>query len=156
MFAARERGRWQGIIGAVFGIASVVGPLLGGFLTETHNILGLTTNWRWTLYLNVPIAIIAFLIIAIYCPALKHDKRPKVDFLGASLLTFCLATLILAIDNTDVIFADFISNTGINLVSLRVAMLSAVALAFVSFIVVENRAKEPILPMYFFRSFAPY
>lgn len=66
LFSPRERGKWQGIIGAVFGLSSVVGPLLGGFLTDPHNLLGMTTNWRWTFWINVPVGIVSFLLIARY------------------------------------------------------------------------------------------
>lgn len=152
LFAARERGRWQGFIGAVFGISSVAGPLIGGFLTEPHNIFGLVTNWRWTLFVNVPIGIIAFIVIAIYCPTLKHDRHPRVDYAGATLLALGLSTLVLAIDNTKTIFADFMSTTGINLLWLRIIMFSIVALAIALLIFVERRAKEPILPLYFFKN----
>jgi EmrB/QacA subfamily drug resistance transporter len=152
LFAARERGKWQGFTGAVFGISSVIGPLLGGFLTEPHNIFGLITNWRWTLFINVPVAVIAFIVIMIYCPTLKHDKRPKVDYTGAALLAVGLATLVLAINNTETIFANLMSSTGISLVWLRVIMFSVVAIITAWFIVIERRAKEPILPMYFFKN----
>jgi EmrB/QacA subfamily drug resistance transporter len=152
LFAARERGKWQGLIGAVFGIASVIGPLLGGYLTDANNILGLVTNWRWTLYINVPIGIIAFIIITIYCPTLKHDKKPSVDYAGATLLAIALAVLILAIDNTETIFANLISSTGISLLWLRIIMFSIVFIAIAGFIAVERRAKEPILPIYFFKN----
>ena len=152
LFAARERGKWQGLIGAVFGIASVIGPLLGGFLTDSNNILGMVTNWRWTLYINVPIGIIAFIVIAIFCPALKHDKKPSVDYVGATLLAIGLAVLILAIDNTETIFAGLIDSTGISLIWLRVIMFSIVIISITGFIVVERNAKEPILPIYFFKN----
>jgi MFS family permease len=72
LFAARERGRWQGLIGSVFGIASFIGPLLGGYLTETHHLLSWVTDWRWTFFINIPVGILAFAIIAIFCPPLKH------------------------------------------------------------------------------------
>lgn len=105
LFSPRERGKWQGLIGAVFGLSSVIGPLLGGFLTDPHSFLGLTTNWRWTFWINVPIGIISFFIIAKYLPLIKHDHKPKIDVLGANLLTVALSTLILAVDNTERIFA---------------------------------------------------
>jgi EmrB/QacA subfamily drug resistance transporter len=152
LFSARERGKWQGLIGAVFGISSVVGPLLGGFLTDSNNIFGLITNWRWTLYINVPIGIIAFIVIAIFCPSLKRDSKPKVDYAGAALLATALATLILAIDNTEVIFANLIASTGISLLGLRATLFAIVVAAIVGFIIVERRAKEPILPPYFFKN----
>lgn len=153
LFAARERGKWQGIIGAVFGIASVVGPLLGGFLTDGHSVFGLaTTDWRWTFWINVPIGIIAFIVIAIYCPALKHDKKPRVDYVGAALLAVFLSTLILAIDNTEQIFADVMSATGLSLIGLRVIMFSIVGAALGALIMVERRVQEPIIQLNFFKN----
>ncbi|MBC7459644.1 MFS transporter [Candidatus Saccharibacteria bacterium] len=152
LFAARERGRWQGLIGAVFGLSSVVGPLLGGFLTDGQSILGLTTDWRWTFYINVPIGIAAFALIALFAPALKHAQKSKIDYLGAGLLAIFLGVLILAVDNTQTIFADFMNATGISLTNLRILMYSIVVLAGIAFVVVENRVKEPILPMSFFKN----
>lgn len=152
LFAARERGRWQGLIGAVFGLASVIGPLLGGWLTDGHAIFSLTTDWRWTFYINVPIGILAFILIAIYCPALRHAAKAKIDYAGAALLSVALATLILAVDNTDVIFADLLSATGMSLATLRVIMFAIVTFATAGFIYVENRVKEPILPLKFFKN----
>lgn len=152
LFAARERGKWQGLIGATFGISSVVGPLLGGFLTESHNIFGLTTDWRWTFYINIPIAIAAFIVIAIYCPTLRHDKKPQVDYWGAALLTVALATLVLAVDNTEQVFAGFLSATGMSLEVLQVIMFSIVAVAITALIMVERRVKEPIIDLHFFKN----
>ena len=152
LFAARERGRWQGLIGAVFGLSSVIGPLLGGWLTDGHTIFGLTTDWRWTFFINVPVGIIAFIVIAIYCPALRHAKKARIDYAGAALLSVGLATLILAVDNTENIFADLMAATGLSLAGLRIIMFTIVAAATTGFIYVENRAKEPILPLKFFRN----
>ena len=152
LFAARERGRWQGLIGAVFGLASVVGPLLGGWLTDGHAFFGLMTDWRWTFYINVPIGIVAFILIAIYTPALRHAAKAKIDYAGAALLSVALATLILAVDNTEVIFADLMSATGLTLAGLRIIMFMIVAVASAAFIYVEHKAKEPILPLKFFKN----
>jgi len=152
LFAARERGRWQGLIGAVFGLSSVVGPLLGGWLTDGNTVFGLTTDWRWTFFINVPVGILAFILIAIYCPALRHASKAKVDYAGAALLSVALATLILAVDNTDVIFGDLMSATGLTLLGLRIIMFSIVAVALASFIYVEHKAQEPVLPLRFFKN----
>jgi len=152
LFAARERGRWQGLIGAVFGLASVVGPLLGGWLTDGHAVFGAMTDWRWTFFINVPIGILAFILIAIFSPALRHAAKARIDYLGAALLSVALATLILAVDNTETIFGDLLDATGLSLVGLRVIMFSVVALATAAFIVVERRAKEPVLPLRFFEN----
>lgn len=152
LFAARERGKWQGFIGAVFGVASIVGPLLGGFLTEAHNIFGLTTDWRWTFFINIPVGIAALAIIAIFCPPLKHENKPKIDYAGVGLLAVGLATLVLAVDNTDKIFADFLNSTGMSLLALRAIMFAIVAVAVTAFIFVERRAQEPILELKFFKN----
>ncbi len=151
LFAARERGKWQGIIGAVFGLASVVGPLLGGFLTDGHTLFGVTTDWRWTFFINVPVGIIAFIVIAIACPALKHAKKPVIDYAGVALLTVGLATLILAVDNTESIFAEFMNATGMSLLVLRTIMGAIIVMALSAFVYVEARAKEPVLPLHLFQ-----
>lgn len=152
LFAARERGRWQGMLGAVFGISSVIGPLLGGFLTESHQVFSWVTDWRWTFFINVPVAILAFIVIAIYCPSLKHDKKPKIDYTGAALLAVALGVLVLAVDNTETIFADFMNATGLTLTWLRVIMFSIVAVSTAALIAVERRAKQPILPLHMFKN----
>lgn len=152
LFAARERGKWQGLFGAVFGLSSLVGPFLGGWLTDGQTIAGLTTDWRWTFYINVPVAVIAFIVITIFCPTLKHSKKPVIDFAGASLLTLALGTLVLAVDNTEQIFKDLIDATGMSLTTLRIIMFSIVAIATALFIWIERRAKEPILPLRLFQN----
>jgi len=152
LFAARERGRWQGLIGAVFGLSSVIGPLLGGFLTDNQQVLGLVTDWRWTFYINVPIGIAAFALIAIFAPRHGKVKKVSIDFLGAGLLTVFLGVLILAVDNTEQIFAGFMEATGISLLVLRLAMYTVVLAAGIAFVIWESKVKEAILPMSFFKN----
>jgi EmrB/QacA subfamily drug resistance transporter len=152
LFAARERARWQGLIGAVFGLASVVGPLLGGYLTDGQTIFGLTTDWRWTFYINVPIGIVAFILISIYCPPLRRAAKAVIDYLGAALLSVSLAVLIISVDNTESIFAGFMDATGMSLMTLRAILFSIVAAAVAAFIYAEHKAKEPILPLRFFKN----
>ena len=151
LFAARERGKWQGLIGAVFGISSVIGPLLGGWLTDGHSFFGFMTDWRWTFFINVPVAIVALILIAIYCPALRHTKKPRIDYAGAGLLTLALATIVLAVDNTEMIFADIMQTLGIGLMELRVIMGLIIVSSIAGFIYVERRSSEPILPLSFFK-----
>lgn len=152
LFAARERGRWQGIFGAVFGLSSIIGPLLGGWLTDGHSFFGLMTDWRWTFYINVPVAIVAFILIAVFCPPLRHDRKPRIDYAGATLLTIALSTLVLAVDNTESIFKDFLDASGWSLGLLRTVMFSIVVAAIAGFIWVERRAKEATLPPVFFKN----
>jgi EmrB/QacA subfamily drug resistance transporter len=152
LFAARERGKWQGLFGAVFGLSSVIGPLLGGWLTDGHAFWGITTDWRWTFYINVPVAIAAFALIAIFCPLLRHDKKPVIDYVGAALLTVALGMLVLAVDNTDKIFADLLASTGMSLEVLRGIMGTIVIASTAAFIWVERKVREPILPLRFFEN----
>lgn len=88
----------------------------------------------------------------IFCPPLKHDNKPVIDYKGAALLTVLLATLILAVDNTEIIFADLMDATGISLLALRVIMFSIVAVSLFGFIHTERKAEQPILPLKFFKS----
>jgi len=153
LFAARERGRWQGIFGAVFGLSSIVGPLLGGYLADTHSILGLLeTSWRWNFWVNVPIAIVAFILIASYCPQLKHEKKPVIDYMGVAILASALALLILGIDNTEKIFSGVLESTGISLIVLRALIFIVVGILLYAFIKVEKRAVEPIIDFAFFKN----
>lgn len=152
LFVPRERGKWQGLIGAVFGLSSVVGPLLGGWLTDGQNVFGLTTDWRWTFYINVPIAIVAFGLIAYFSPSFKHMKRPKIDYFGAALLTVVLAGIVLAVDNTESIFADVLTTFSLSLTGLRIIMGTIIAAALAAFVWRESRVEEPILPLGFFKN----
>ena len=152
LFAARERGKWQGFIGAVFGISSVIGPLLGGWLTDHQNLFGLTTDWRWTFFINVPVALAALALIAIFCPPLRHIKKPRIDYLGAAFLTVALATVVLAVDNTDVIFADLMAHFNLSLTGLRAIMGAIIVVATAAFVWAEHRSTEPILPLRFFKN----
>jgi EmrB/QacA subfamily drug resistance transporter len=91
LFAPVERARWQGIIAGVFGLASVIGPLIGGYLTD-H------ASWRWNFYINVPVGILAFFMISTFMPHIATDKEnQKIDFLGAGLLAGGLSSLLLAL-----------------------------------------------------------
>lgn len=153
LFAARERGKWQGLIGAVFGLSSVIGPLLGGFLTDGQAVFGLTTDWRWTFYINIPVGVAAFVLIMRYCPSLKHAKKPRVDYVGAALLALALGALILSVDNTEVIFAGLLDATHLSLAGLRWIMAVVILAAIAAFVAVERKADEPILPLHLFRSY---
>lgn len=151
LFSPRERGKWQGLIGAVFGLSSVIGPLLGGFLTDPHNILGMTTNWRWTFWLNVPVGIASFLVISRYAPNIRHAAKHTIDYLGAGLLALALSSLILAVDNTDKIFSNLIAS-GVSLDVIRYSLYATFVLATGLFIAVERRVKQPIISLSFFKN----
>lgn len=152
LFTPRERGKWQGAIGAIFGVSSVIGPLLGGWLTDSHHIFGLTTNWRWIFFINIPIGIAATAIIFKFLPVIKHDSQHKPDYLGAALLTVTLSAIVLAVDNTDVVFRSII-NGGTSLTTVKLVLWAIAIITATCFWFVERRAKQPVLPLTFFKNY---
>lgn len=131
----RDRGKYQGAIGAVFGVSTVIGPLLGGLFTD-H------LTWRWAFYVNVPIAIVVVIAAARTIPSVKAAGRPVIDYLGIAMVTIGASALILATSWGGNQYAWGSS------VIIGLFVLGLVALA--AFCLVEFRAKEPMLPMRLF------
>ena len=152
LFVPRERGKWQGVTGAIFGISSVIGPLAGGWFTDAHSIFGMSTSWRWIFFINIPIGIIATILIARFCPPIKHDSVHKPDYLGALTLAVALSSVVLAVDNTEIVFRSIIES-GISLSTVKLLLWSIAIIAAFVFWSVEKRAKQPILPLAFFRNY---
>jgi EmrB/QacA subfamily drug resistance transporter len=138
----RQRGRYQGYFGAVFGLASIAGPLLGGFLADAHSILGVS-GWRWIFYINLPIGVIALLVIAARLHLPKRIYEHQIDYLGAGLLSLSATALILVS-----VWAEVTYSWGSwEIISLLVGS----AVCAVLFVLNELRAKEPIIPLHLFR-----
>jgi EmrB/QacA subfamily drug resistance transporter len=137
----RERGRYQGFFGAVFGTATIVGPLVGGFLVD-H------LSWRWIFYINLPTGILAMAVIAAVLPSGSTRRRHAIDYSGALLLTAALSAVIL--------FTGLGGTTFPWTSPVMLGLLAASVAGTVAFIVVELRSPEPILPMSLFgnRNFA--
>jgi EmrB/QacA subfamily drug resistance transporter len=133
----RERGRYMGLIGSVFAVASVAGPLLGGFLVDN-------LSWRWVFYVNMPVGALAVLIVStrlhLHTPSVRH----RIDYLGTVLLSSGVGALILLTTWGGTQYA-WGSSTIVGLGVAGVALLAV-------FVWWERRAVEPILPLHLFRS----
>jgi EmrB/QacA subfamily drug resistance transporter len=133
----RARGRYQGAFGAVFGVATVIGPLLGGWLTTT-------LSWRWIFYINLPVGVAAFAVIALTFPKISTHSQHKIDYLGTALLAAALSALVLMVT---------LGGTSYPWASGQILALAAtVVVALVAFVFVERKAAEPIIPLHLFQN----
>lgn len=133
----RERGRYQGYTGAVFAVASVAGPLVGGFFVD-H------LSWRWVFYVNVPIGIVALVVTSSVLKLSFRRQSHRIDYLGAALLVATISTLLLIMTWGGTEYAW--GSTTILALGVAAACLLA------SFIIREQRAAEPVLPLQLFRN----
>ncbi|HET9161129.1 MAG TPA: MDR family MFS transporter, partial [Caulobacteraceae bacterium] len=147
LFPPRERGKVGGMFGAVFGLSSTIGPLIGGYFTDHgsvdwygHHIEG----WRWVFYLNLPLSIISLFMIIVKMPKMSHQAKGKIDFIGAALIIATFVPFLLALSfgghkyawNSPTIWGLF----GGSLIGLVLYMIN------------ERFAEEPILPLDLFKN----
>ncbi|MEV0277731.1 MDR family MFS transporter [Streptomyces sp. NPDC050610] len=133
----RERGKYQGALGAVFGVTTVVGPTLGGLFTD-H------ATWRWCFYVNIPVAIVMVAMAARTIPAVRSAVRPLIDYMGIVLVALGASGLVLGLEWGGNEY-PWGSGVVIGLFAGSVVLLTA-------FVLVELRAAEPMLPMHLFRN----
>ncbi|MFD7625095.1 MDR family MFS transporter [Streptomyces sp. NPDC059851] len=139
MISPRERGRYSGYLGAVFAVATVGGPLLGGVITDTEWL-----GWRWCFYVGVPFAVIALVVLqkTLRLPVVRRDV--EVDWLGAFLISGAVSLLLIWVTQAGDSYA-WVSWTTL-------AMTGGAVVLGLLFLLVESRASDPIIPLHLFRN----
>ncbi len=158
IFPPAERARWQGIFGAVYGFSSVVGPTIGGWLTDHGPLVGTfvtdATRWRWVFYVNIPVGIVALVMLLIYLPANISARSTtyrgwaavrRIDFAGSALASAATICLLLGLTWGGDQTYDWASPQVVGV------LVGAVAL-YAAFFFVERVAVEPILPLDLFKN----
>lgn len=143
LFTPRERGKWQGVTGAVFGLSSIVGPTLGGWITQN-------STWRWVFYVNLPIGIVAMIVLIFLMPALRstHVGKVTIDYIGAALLVLGTVPLLLGFTW---------AGTQYDWLSVQIVGLFAVAIvSMIAFVIyeamLERHGGEPIIAPSLFKN----
>jgi EmrB/QacA subfamily drug resistance transporter len=132
LFTPQERGKYQGLFGAVFGVAAILGPLLGGWLTEN-------ASWHWIFFINIPIGIVALAVIARLLPTVKRpDASHNFDYLGGAVFTVAVSAFLIGLTQKQTNPWDSFAVGGLILIGLALWGV---------FIFIESRATEPIVPL---------
>ena len=136
IFAPSERGKYQGFFGAMFGVAFLIGPAIGGLLTDT-------VGWNWIFFVNIPLGLVILVVIWRMLPTRRvQNATSNIDYLGAALLVAALVPILVGLTQKQ--FGEWTDPDVGGLMILGAIMA-------VVFLVVESRAKEPILPLHLFR-----
>jgi MFS family permease len=137
MFDASERGKYQGLVGGIFGLSSVIGPAIGGVITDT-------VGWHWVFFVNLPLGAIVFAVIWRALPTFRPaGARPTIDYLGASVLAGALVPLLVGLTNKQSGNWSDPAVGGLIILGLAIAAI---------FVFVESRASEPLVPLSLFRN----
>ncbi|HET9111147.1 MAG TPA: MDR family MFS transporter [Ktedonobacterales bacterium] len=137
IFPPAERGRWQGLFMAVFGFATIIGPLLGGWITDNW-------GWRWVFYVNMPVGAVAIITAGLTMPRIVSGRKHKIDYFGSTFLILWSVPLLLALSWGGSQYAW--DSTQI------LGLFAGAAVMLIAFLVVEMRAAEPILSPRLFKS----
>ncbi|WP_293677938.1 MDR family MFS transporter [uncultured Phenylobacterium sp.] len=147
LYPPRERGKVGGMFGAVFGLSSTIGPLIGGFFTDhgTVELFGHTiAGWRWVFYLNLPLSLLSLFMIIVKMPKMSHAAKGKIDFVGAGLIIATVVPFLLAL--------TFGGAQHAWLSPMVLGLFGAAALGLVLYVIAERFATDPILPLDLFRN----
>ncbi len=144
MIPPRERGKYSGLFGVVFGLGSIMGPFIGGYLTDPHNLLGLVTSWRWVFFINIPLGILALLVIQKVLHLPKFSVKHHIDYFGSLLMVAGVSALLLVTEWG----GQQYSWTSAMILGLAAACISCLGL----FLYRERKAAEPILSLHLFKN----
>jgi EmrB/QacA subfamily drug resistance transporter len=138
LYPPAERGKYVGLVSGVFGVSAIIGPILGGFITDA-------LSWHWIFYINIPLGIINILLFIRYFPNYRLDSiRHRIDYAGIIAILLAVIPLMLALSFGG---TDFPWLSAPIIILLAVSFIAIVALPFI-----ENRSKEPIIPLEIFRN----
>lgn len=144
MIPPRERGKYSGLFGIIFGVGSVLGPLIGGFLTDTHHFLFLTTSWRWVFWINLPVGLLALLVIQKVVHLPKFKREHHIDYFGSVLMVAGVSALLLVTEWGGQQYS-WASGQILGLIAAAVTLLG-------TFLYRESKAAEPILSLHLFKN----
>ncbi|MBV9242586.1 MAG: MFS transporter [Acidobacteria bacterium] len=137
-FTLKERAKMQALFSGVWGLSSVIGPMVGGFITDQ-------ISWRWVFFINLPVGILAAIIIGIALKEPKRTEKPSIDYLGAMTLMLAISLLMLAMVEGGKSLSTLVAGENLVLIASSLLLLGI-------FIYVETRAKDPMIPFRLFRN----
>ncbi len=136
LFSPSDRGKYMGFVGAVFGLSSVIGPTLGGYITDT-------LSWHWVFFVNVPLGIVVIPLFVLFFPHLRTDfQKHKIDYPGIITLILAIIPTMVALSLAGV--GNWLSPTILGMFSFSLVML-------ILFIIIESRSEEPLIPLSIFK-----
>ncbi|MDF2946326.1 MAG: transporter [Bacillales bacterium] len=137
LYPPRERGKWQGLLGSVFGLSSILGPTIGGWIVDY-------SDWHWVFWIFIPFGVLAFFLIFFMMPSSQKKSSEKIDYLGSLFLAITLGSLL------SLFSLGGKSFEWVSVYSLFLFILSIGAL--IIFVYIEGRAKSPVLPLCLFKT----
>ena len=138
IFPPAERGKYQGLMAGTFGLSSIIGPTLGGYITDT-------LSWHWVFFVNIPLGVLIVVLFIFFFPALRPDQlKHKIDYLGITTLILAVVPMLIALTWGGVEYPWGSARI--------ISMFAFSAVMIPLFIVIESRAEEPIIPMWLFKN----